>query len=248
MPRDAEAWLAERGIVREPLHIKHAPADPPSRDPVAGTQALAAASGQPMTPAITPREAVALAQQAQADRELAVADAASVDDRREPRLEDDVSQALAFIRRSTSATPQSEGRLRSKLRDRGWSAAVVDLALDRARDQRLVDDELMAAALVDERRAKGHAPARIRRDLRARGFDDQVVDRHLAAAEAEDPEAAAFGLARSRAAGLSGVAAETAFRRVAAYVARRGYPDGLARKVAREAVFSEREDQRIAGR
>jgi len=105
----------------------------------------------------------------------------------------------------------------------------------------------MAAALVEERRAKGHAPSRIRRDLRARGFGDDLLDALLASAEAEDPEAAAFALAKEKAESLSGVATDTAFRRVAAYVARRGYPEGLARKVAREAVFASRDAERTAG-
>jgi hypothetical protein len=43
------------------------------------------------------------------------------------------------------------------------------------------------------------------------------------------------------------VETETAYRRVVGYVARRGYPEALARKVAREAVFASRDAQRAAG-
>lgn len=260
MPRDAEAWLAERGIEREPIRVPLDPpeAAPPSRDrdapareagarDAAGPEAEARDASEGQSPAPTAAEAQRLAGQAAADAELAAADAGAHPDPGQRRLEDDVAEAMAFVRRSTAATPQAEGRIRAKLTERGWPAVVVDQALDRARRERLVDDAAMAAALVEERRAKGHAVARIRRDLRERGFEDDVLDPALAPAEAEDPQAAAFAVAREKAAGLTGVATEVAFRRVAAFVARRGYPDGLARKVARDAVFATRDPERTAG-
>ena len=159
-----------------------------------------------------------------------------------------MAEAVAFVRRSTSMAPQSETRVRAKLVERGWSTAVVQRALDRARRERIVDDEALAAALVDERRAKGHAPARIRRDLAERGFTSESLDAALEAAEAQDLEAAAFAVAREKAERVTGLAAESAYRRVVGHVLRRGYPDGLARKVAREAVFATREDERSAER
>lgn len=238
--RDAEAWLAERGIERDPIELTVTP-EPATPPQPAGN---AAAPGSPPD-AITARDAARLAEQATADAELRAGDAAALP--AAGGLEDDVAEALAFVRRSTSLAPQSEGRVRTKLAERGWADAVVDATLERARRERLVDDPAMAAALVAERRAKGHAPARIRRDLRERGFEDAVVTVALGGAETEDAEAAAFAVARDKAAGLTGLTAETAFRRVAGHVARRGYPDGLARKVARDAVFTARDAERAAG-
>jgi hypothetical protein len=96
-------------------------------------------------------------------------------------------------------------------------------------------------------RAKGHAPLRLRQDLAKRGFDPQLIDQVLAPVEAEDQEAAAFAVAKDKADRLTGVDAETALRRTVAHVARRGYPEGLARKVARAAVDVSRDAQRAAG-
>lgn len=258
MPRDAEAWLAERGIEREPIRVPlepPAPPDTPDEPTGAPSDASSAtdASSAPASdrvqdaPPIGAREASRLAGQAAADADLVADEARAHPPTQDPRLEDDVAEAMAFVRRSTSATPQAEGRVRTKLAERGWPSAVVDLTLERARRERLVDDPAMAVALVEERRANGHAPARIRRDLRERGFEDDVLDAALGAAEAEDPQAAAFAVARDKAATLTGVPTETAFRRVAAFVARRGYPEGLARKVARDAVFASRDPERTAG-
>ena len=106
----------------------------------------------------------------------------------------------------------------------------------------------MAAALVAEWRAKGHAPRRLRDDLRKREFDEEVVARAVAVAEDDEPLAAAFALAKDRAARMRHVDAETAYRRIVGYLARRGHSDGVARKAARDAVFDDREPERTAGR
>jgi regulatory protein len=245
--QDAEAWLAARGIEREPIEV---PLEPP---PEAGRSEPVAAAGSSTVGttaddgAVSARDAARLVGQAATDAQARDADAAALPDPDRPSLEADISEAVTFIRNSTSAAPQSEGRLRTKMGDRGWSDVVVEAALDRARRERLVDDAALAAALVEERRARGHAVARIRRDLYGRGFDGATLDAALAAAEAEDPEAAAFEIAAGRAARLTALPAEAAFRRVVGFVVRRGYPDGLARKVAREAVFTAREQERTAG-
>jgi regulatory protein len=236
--KDAEAWLAERGIERDPIDLDVVPG------PI--TDAPSVPAPAPSETGISARDAHRLAGQAAADAQLHE-DEAALPASGPGGLEDDVAEAIAFVRASTSAAPQAEGRLRAKLADRGWPPVVVDATLDRARRERLVDDPAMAAALVAERRAKGHAVARIRRDLRERGFADDVLDVALGEVEQEDPEAAAFAVARDKAAGLTGLTAETAFRRVVGHVARRGYPEGLARKVAREAVFTARDAERTAG-
>jgi regulatory protein len=242
--KDAEAWLAERGVPREPVMR---PAAPPADQPPSGP---AEAAGDPPADGEAPvsaREAGRLAAQAAADRATVEAERAAAPQAR-AGLEDDVARAVAFVRRSTASVPQAEGRLRTKLQERGFAPEVVRLALERARRERLVDDDAMAQALVAERRRSGHAPARIRRDLATRGFGQATLDAALASAEAEDQEAAAFAVALERAGRLTGVETEAAYRRVVGYVARRGYSEALARKVAREAVFASRDAERAAGR
>lgn len=237
MPRDAEAWLAERGIEREPIRVTPDPAGLPA-EPGRGT---------PTGPPPSAREAAQLAQAGEVEAERRAAEAAATRPPPASSLEDDVAEGLAFVRRSTATAPQSVGRLRRKLSERGTPAAAIDLVIERAHAERLVDDEAMAAALVEERRARGHAPTRLRTDLVARGFDADTIARALAPVEAEDQEAAAFAVARTKADRLTGVDAETAFRRTVGHVARRGYPEGLARKVARLAVDVSRDPARTAG-
>ena len=233
---DAERWLAAKGIERDPIRVRAEPSDGDAGDdgrtPVQAREAVRLATEAP-PPARPPLDATGDAEPA-AD---------------EPgHLEDEVRKALATCQRITSQAPQSEARLRRKLTQRDLPRAVVDLALERCRELGLVDDHAMAAALAEEKRAKGHAVARIRKDLGARGFTREVVDEVLAGTENEDPEAAAFAVARDRAARLRSVEPVTAFRRLVGFLTRRGYPQGLSRKVAREVVYADRGEQWIAER
>jgi regulatory protein len=274
VPRDAEAWLAERGIERQPIRLTprpdevaaaeaaatEAPADGPAAPADTGGQAGAAVRDPSAAPAdptdgtvasVGPppssREVAQLAEAGVVEAERRAAEAAATRPPPERSLADDVAEGLAFVRRSTATAPQSVGRLRSKLAERDTPAAAIDLVIERAYAERLVDDDAMAAAIVEERRAKGHAPARLRQDLTKRGFDRDTIDRALASVETEDQEAAAFAVAHAKASRLTGLEAETAYRRTVGHVARRGYPEGLARKVARLAVDATRDPERAAG-
>jgi regulatory protein len=265
VPRDAEAWLAERGVAREPIRLVPTAADAAARaaeDEVpAGSDGAVAVRGPGDATAAGPsddpvdasrpdasvREVQLLAGAAAAEAERRQAEAEATRPPPTSTLADDVAEGLAFVRRSTANAPQSVGRLRRKLADRDTPAAVIDLVIERAHAERLVDDLAIATSLVEERRAKGHAPLRLRQDLAKRGFDPRLIDQVLAPVEAEDQEAAAFAVAKDKADRLTGVDAETALRRTVAHVARRGYPEGLARKVARAAVDVSRDPERAAG-
>lgn len=225
--RDAESWLAERGVERDPIDATHEPVIP-------------ASAGERASAPVVPADRLEEPRSDDAAPAIEEPDLVPVD-------EEEVGKAVTYARRATSATPLSEGRLRERLAERGYDDAVIAAAMVRCRDEALVDDELFAAALVDEGKRKGHAPLRIRTDLEKRGFDEEVIVAALAEAEDTDPEAAAFAVARERAARLRGVETETAYRRLVGYLQRRGYTDALSRKVAREAVFTDREPERVAG-
>lgn len=244
---DAESWLARRGVERDPIRVA-----PPTPSPEPSPERDRAP--------ISAREAARLVQEAapqpppDAGQQPVAAGTGTVDgeaetDAVEPEpLEDAVADAVAYVRTATASTPMFEGRLARKLADRDHPQIVIDLALERARSQGLVDDASLAQALVTEWRTKGHAPRRIRADLERRELAGDMIGQVMAELDHGDTEAAAFDLARQRAARFGHLDAEAAFRRTVGYLARRGYPEALARKATRQAVFADREDERIAGR
>jgi SOS response regulatory protein OraA/RecX len=246
VPVDAQRWLAERGIRPEPLVAPDDADTPPEPAVTAAGTAARTGAGEPATDAAG---AVATEDSATAPRGVDPVSAThgeGTSDEHAPADPSDVQGALAFIRRSTANAPQSEGRLRTKLLDRTHPEHVIDAALELAREERLVDDRALLAALIVERRARGHADARLRRDLRDRGFTGAQVDAALAQHQETDPAAAAFALAREVAARHRALDAEVAVRRTVGNLVRRGHGEGLARKAARDAVYADRESQRTA--
>lgn len=239
--KDAEAFLEDLGVERRTMEVR-LPDDEDGGSPGADTTDTIDATMPDGA------SAGALSDTDVADDPVAGSGGDDVDAEERARLDEAVAAAIGFIRASTAASPASEGRLRRKLQQRDTPEAVIDAAMQQARDERLVDDDAMAAALVAEWRAKGHAPRRLRADLRKREFDDDVVERAVAVAEDDEPLAAAFGLAKERAEKMRHVDAETAFRRIHRYLGRRGHGDAIARKAARDAVFANREDERQASR
>jgi SOS response regulatory protein OraA/RecX len=232
MPVDAERWLADRGVQRETLHV-----EPLDVDPIGAT----------VMPSVTSDSAAAVPSEPEVDVPLATE---SGEDDPDGGITESLGSAaaLAFIRRSTSNAPQSEGRLRVKLAERGCSEEVVEEALRLARSERLVDDPALLGALIAERRSRGHADIRLRRDLRDRGFTGEQVDAALTQYAATDPAAMVFALARDQVIRHRAVAAEVAVRRTVGYLVRRGHGEALARKAARDAVYADREAQEAAGR
>lgn len=245
--KDAEEFLAELGVRRDPIVVR---SDPPD-DGSAPTPTATSAPGTDGTTDVPRAEGDESADAGPAGPRgdgpppPSAAEAKRIATEVPPP--DEVQLALAYVRRSTAAQPASEGRLRGRLADRGHDEAVVEAAMQRARAERLVDDLALSAALVAEWLGQGHAPRRLRDGLRRRGFDEEVVEVAVGRAAAVDQTAVAFDLARRRAETLAHLPPETAYRRVVGYVARRGHGEGLARKAARDAVYDQRHDARVAG-
>lgn len=248
MPRDAEAWLAQRGVRREPV-VARPPADAPPPGPAEVRDLVRqVARDRAMDGGTDGRDAGIPADGVEGTDAVVAADGADRGALTPVPAAGGAAGALAFVQRSTANAPQSEGRLREKLRDRGHPDAEIEAALAAARERGLVDDAAMLAALIAERRARGHAEPRLRRDLRARGFDGATVDAALAAHRDTDPLAAAFGLAREQAVRQRAVPPDAAVRRITAYLTRRGHGEAVARKAALDAVHADREPQRSAER
>jgi SOS response regulatory protein OraA/RecX len=246
MPVDAERWLASRGIQREPIRVT--PAEEPGVAPAPGAEVAPDARPPDAQPSDARTETSTATEVASQPEQQGPADSSLLSEAASDASAQTVESALGFIRRSTSNAPQSEGRLRTKLEDRGYPGSTIDEAMVLARAERLVDDAAMLAALIVERRARGHADPRLRRDLRGRGFSGPQVDEALAQFAATDPAAAVFALAREQASRHRGVEAEAAVRRTVGYLVRRGHGEGLARKAARDAVYADREAQQVAER
>jgi regulatory protein len=128
--------------------------------------------------------------------------------------------------------PQGTAELARKLRQRGFEEGVVAAVLARLTAAGLLDDPAYAARLAASRlRAKPQGKRLLAAALSARGLDRRLADQAAAGALAGTDEAALAAeaarryLARKR----KGTPEETR-RRLAAFLARRGFDASAARR------------------
>ena len=154
-----------------------------------------------------------------------------------------VTSAVQFVLRSTKARPQTEAELRTKLRGREHPDDVIDDAIARATTLGAIDDAAFAKAWVNDRAlGRGYSALRVREELRRRGVAEPVIDTALAVLAARDDLGVATELARARAQRMpAALAPEVVARRLVGFLGRRGYPEGLARRVALEVSGLDRE-------
>lgn len=156
---------------------------------------------------------------------------------------DAVGSALRFVLRSTKARPQTEAELRAKLRGREHTDDVIDAAIVRATELGAIDDPAFARAWVNDRGVgRGYSALRIREELRRRSVPEGVIDDAMSVLEHRDDLSVATELARSRAQRMpAALEPEAVARRLLGFLARRGYPEGLSRRVAIQVSGLDRE-------
>lgn len=137
--------------------------------------------------------------------------------------------------RLITAKERSRAQLSRRLVDDGFSQTVADATVEDLARIGLVDDERFANALARTlARARGAGRARIARELREAGVDQQVASDALDTALDADAERDAALLLAASAAARSGATVD----RVAARLVRRGYRPPVALSAAREAMES----------
>jgi SOS response regulatory protein OraA/RecX len=147
----------------------------------------------------------------------------------------DAAHAAALRLLTTRARTRAE--LRQRLAQRGFEAGAVAEALARLERVGLVDDAALAETVAGGRAERGLDAPAIAAELRDRGVDPELAERAAqAAVPAEDRADRCRQVAQARLAQLADLPAPTQLRRLASYLARRGYPPDLAESVARDLV------------
>jgi regulatory protein len=127
--------------------------------------------------------------------------------------------ALTFV----SYRPRSEREVRDRLRRRQFAPAAIEYAVEKLRGWRYLDDRAFAAYWVENRIE--HAPRgrrSLKEELRSKGVDREVAG-EVIDQSGLDEQSDALEIARKRLRSLSGLDEQTQRRRLAAFLARRGY-------------------------
>ena len=153
--------------------------------------------------------------------------------------------ARQIVLRQLALAPKSRKQLEDKLRQRNCPEDVAQAVLDRMAAVGLVDDEAFAGMLVRSQQAgRGLARRALARELRTKGIDDETAQAALEAVSSDDERAHAERLVAKRLKTLHGLEPAVQTRRLAAMLARKGYPSDLVMTVVREAVANAPEHRR----
>ncbi|MGI9002866.1 MAG: regulatory protein RecX [Pseudonocardia sp.] len=160
----------------------------------------------------------------------------------EPAPED---VARAIVLRQLSMGPRTRKQLEDKLRQRGCPQEVAARVLDRMTQVGLVDDEAYAQMLVRSRQAgRGLAKRALAHELRSKGVADETIGQALGSIDGESERSLAEREAARRMRTLAGLEPAVQARRLAAVLARKGYPPSVVYAVVRDAVNEAPEHRR----
>ncbi|MEO7981900.1 MAG: regulatory protein RecX [Sporichthyaceae bacterium] len=161
----------------------------------------------------------------------------AADDAAEP---DPVSVARSIVLRKLTVAPRSRAQLAGDLAAREVPDDVAEAVLDRFTEVGLVDDAAFAEVWVRTRHAgRGLSRSALRRELRAKGVEDETIAEAVDTIDDDAEESAARALVARRLASTRGLPVETRLRRLVGQLARKGYPGGLAMRVVRDALAAE---------
>ncbi|WP_405811817.1 recombination regulator RecX [Streptomyces sp. NBC_01520] len=159
----------------------------------------------------------------------------------EPR--DPVEQARDICLRLLTGTPRTRKQLADALRKREIPDEAAEEVLSRFVDVGLIDDAAFADAWVESRHhGRGLARRALARELRTKGVDSAVIDEAVGQLDPEQEEETARELVARKLRSTRGLDRDKRLRRLAGMLARKGYGEGMALRVVRQALEAEGED------
>ena len=155
-----------------------------------------------------------------------------------PPLAPEAHEAAKAALRLLRHRARSEQELRDRLAEKDHQAEAIDEAVTRLRAWGLVDDADFAAEWVrGRRRRRGKSRGALERELRDKGVAEPDIAGAVAGLDPADERVRAAELVRDRLArrpappARTGPAGQAERRRLVGFLARRGYPTGMAMSV-----------------
>jgi regulatory protein len=156
---------------------------------------------------------------------------------------DPVEQARAICLRLLTGTPRTRKQLADALRKREIPDDAAEEVLSRFEEVGLINDSAFADAWVESRHhGRGLARRALVQELRTKGVDSTLIDAAVAQLDSEQEEATARELVARKLRSTRGLDRDKRLRRLAGMLARKGYPEGMALRVVRQALEEEGED------
>ncbi|WP_225828845.1 recombination regulator RecX [Streptomyces naphthomycinicus] len=161
---------------------------------------------------------------------------------------DPAERARAICLRLLTGTPRTRKQLADALRKREIPDDVAEEVLTRFEEVGLIDDSAFADAWVESRHhGRGLARRALARELRTKGVDSTLIEDAVGQLDSEQEETTARELVTRKLRATRGLDRDKRLRRLAGMLARKGYPEGMALRVVRQALEEEGEDTESLG-
>ncbi|UQA92716.1 recombination regulator RecX [Streptomyces halobius] len=158
-------------------------------------------------------------------------------------------QARAICLRLLTGSPRTRKQLGDALCERGIPEEAAEEVLSRFEDVGLIDDAAFAEAWVESRHhGRGLARRALARELRTKGVDSGLIEEAVGRLDSDQEESTARELVARKLRATRGLDRDKRLRRLAGMLARKGYPEGLALRVVRQALEEEGEDPEVLER
>ncbi|MGW0927798.1 recombination regulator RecX [Streptomyces sp. NPDC002644] len=156
---------------------------------------------------------------------------------------DPAERARGICLRLLTGSPRTRKQLADALRKREIPDDVAEEVLSRFEEVGLIDDGAFADAWVESRHhGRGLARRALARELRTKGVDSSLIDEAVSQLDSDQEAATARELVDRKLRSTRGLDRDRRIRRLAGMLARKGYPEGMALRVVREALEAEGED------
>ncbi|MFG3149970.1 recombination regulator RecX [Streptomyces sp. NPDC048243] len=156
---------------------------------------------------------------------------------------DPAEQARAICLRLLTGTPRTRKQLADALRKREIPDEVADEVLSRFEEVGLINDGAFAEAWVESRHhGRGLARRALAQELRTKGVETTLIDEAVGQLDSDQEEATARDLVARKLRSTRGLDRDKRLRRLAGMLARKGYSQGMALRVVRQALEEEGED------
>lgn len=152
-------------------------------------------------------------------------------------VDPEYAEAKRIVLRKLAAAPRSRAQLAEALAAKDISEQTANEVLDRMEEVGLVDDVAFAEMVVRSvQNSRGLAKRSVTEELRKRGVDDEIAADAVEHIDDERDRDSARELVARKLRTMSALEPEVQRRRLAGYLARRGYPAGIAFPVINEAL------------
>jgi regulatory protein len=161
---------------------------------------------------------------------------------------DPVERARSICLRLLTGTPRTRKQLADTLRKREIPDDVAEEVLSRFEEVGLINDSAFADAWVESRHhGRGLARRALAQELRTKGVDSTLIDAAVSQLDSEQEEETARELVDRKLRATRGLDRDKRLRRLAGMLARKGYSEGMALRVVRQALEDEGEETEFLG-